>query len=148
MVRTSIVVLILSFLLATNALAGLGSSFYSSGYDGGGVVVTAVDIKDKGIYNLVISVNFLRKPKQGKIYKSDEYEDLIEILMIESRGIILQKVLESKELQITDFLNLKNSIQAEIEKRVKELKNKFLLEKDADVIFSLSNFFLLEPKEK
>jgi bifunctional pyridoxal-dependent enzyme with beta-cystathionase and maltose regulon repressor activities len=135
-------------LASSTAVAGLSSSLYSSAYGEEGVVVTAVDIKDQGLYNLVISIQFLRRPRDSKIYKSDEYEKLIDRLTVESRGIILQKVLETRELKLTDFPDLKNSIQSAVEKRIAELKSALLPEKEAEVVFSLANFFLLEPGEK
>ncbi len=148
MFRGFIIGLLITLCWTSAAIAGMASSFYSSGYAGESVVITAVDVKDRGIYNLVVSVQFLRKPRDSKIYKSDEYEELIDRLSVESRGIVLQKILETGALEMTDFLDLKNKIQAELESKASELKNKLLPGKDAEIVFSIGNFFLLEPKEK
>ena len=98
-------------LITSNSYAG----FYSSSYSReSGSIVAAVQIKDEGIYNLIISANFLRKPQDKKIYKSDAYEKLMDMLQVEWRGIAFQKALESKELKISGPIHLKNNIHSEI----------------------------------
>jgi hypothetical protein len=145
MVRKFIIVSILLSLCSSNAAA----SFYSSGYSReDGTVIAAVQIKEKGIYNLVVTVQFLRKPQDSKIYKSDEYEKLVDRLLVESRGIALQRILERKELSLSDFSELKKSIETDIGNLATKLKKKFLPEKDIEVVFSISDFFLLEPTDK
>jgi hypothetical protein len=149
MVRNFSIALVLIVLFATSALAEIGKGIYSSRLSREtGSVIAAVEIKEKGIYNLIISAQFLRKPQDKKIYKSDEYEHLMDRLMVEWQGIALQKVLESKELTINDFSRLKSSIETDIRKLVETLKTKILPGQDVEVVFSLSDFFLLEPKDK
>jgi len=145
MIRTLFIALILSFCLPSNTFAGFYSSQYSRE---SGTIVASVQIKDKGIYNLIISAKFLRRPQDKKIYKSDEYERFLDRLEVEWRGIALQKVLESKELSVADLIDLKNSIQTEIVKLVEQLKEKLVPDQNVEVVFSLSDFFLLEPREK
>lgn len=145
MIRTSCIMLILLLLLPLNTFAGFYSNQYSRE---SGTIVASVQIKDKGIYNLIITANFLKRPQDKKIYKSDKYEHLLDRLQVEWRGLALQKVLESKELSITDFVDLKNSIQTEIVKLIEQLKKKLVPEQDIEVVFSFSDFFLLEPKDK
>ncbi len=62
---------ILFLLLAPNALAGFSS--YDSPYSGDNIVAS-IQIKNKGIYNLVVSIQFLNEPYETKIYESDEKE--------------------------------------------------------------------------
>jgi len=145
MIRPFQISLFLFFLLSSNAFG----SFYSSQYSrDSSNIVASVQIKDKGIYNLIISVNFLRRPRDQKIYKSDEYVELLDRLQVEWQGIALQKVLESKEIQVTDLINLRNSIQTEISALAKRLKEKLVPKKEVEVVFSISDFFLLEPRDK
>jgi hypothetical protein len=59
--------------------------------------------------------------------------------------IALQKILESKVLKLTELVELKNNIETEIRKVIADLKNKYLPEKDVEVVFSIADFFLLEP---
>ena len=141
------------FSLATAILLFLASSsfagFYSSQYDTqSSSVVSAIQIKDKGIYNLVVSANFLRKPQDKKIYNSDEYDELMDRLSVEWRGIATQKILEAQELSVSELINLKNSIQSEIKALADQLKKQYVPDKNAEVVFSISNFFLLEPKDQ
>ena len=145
MVGKLIIVSILLALCSSNAAA----SFYSSGYSReAGTVIAAVQLKEKGIYNLVVTVQFLRKPQNSKIYKSDEYEKLVDRLLVESRGIALQRILERKELSLSDFSELKKSQETDIGNLATKLKKKFLPEKDIEVVFSILDFFLLEPTDK
>jgi hypothetical protein len=90
----------------------------------------------------------LRKPHDKKIYKSDGYEDLMDRLLVEWRGIALQKILESKEIEVTDLKNLKTDIETEVKKLADRLKNKLLPRQEVEIVFSVSDFFLLEPKDK
>ena len=148
MIRTLKLMLMSVLVFGSNAFAGFDSGFFSTGYTGGeGSVIAAVEIKDKGLFNLIVSIQFLRKPRESKIYKSDEYEQLIDRLLIESRGIALQKMLEAKDLKLTDLAQLKNTIEAEISNKITELKNRYVPGKDVEVVFSLSNFFLMEPRK-
>ena len=105
--RTLCYALIAFLLLTSSSFAGFYKSNYSSNYSR---VVASVQIKEKGIYNLIVTVNFLRKAQDKKIYKSDGYGHLIDRLQIEWRDIAINKILESKEIEITELINLKNSI--------------------------------------
>ena len=144
MLRAFLVVTTLFLLTTSNAFAG----FYSSSYDASVAVVATVEIENKGIYNLITSIQFLRKPQDNKIFGTDEYEYMINQLSVEARGVILQKVLEAKEIKITDFAALKSSIENEIRNLIENTKKKHGISQSTEVIFSLGNFYLLEPKDK
>jgi LPS O-antigen subunit length determinant protein (WzzB/FepE family) len=144
MVQSFSITLLIVLLSALNALAGFGSS-YSSTYSSDSVVAP-IQIKDKGLYNLVLSIQFLNEPYDKKMYKSDEYENFIRRLKVEWSGVALLQILKAKETSVNDLAGLKGNIEAEIAKLVDQLKNTYAFEKNVEVVFSLSNFFLLEPK--
>ena len=147
MVKKISIALFALLLLSSNAFAGFYSS--SPGYSReSGTVVAAVEINDKGLYNLVVTIQFLRKPQDTKVYKSDEYEKLVDRLLVESRGIILQRILELRNLSVSDFAALKKSIESDIGNLATQLKKKIISEQETEVVFSLSDFFLLEPTDK
>jgi len=56
--------------------------------------------------------------------------------------------LKAEELSINDLAALKVNIEKEVDKLADKLKKKYSLEKDVEAIFSLSNFFILEPNNK
>ncbi len=143
MMRSLSIILLLVLLFATNALAGFSS--YNSPYSSDSVIAP-IQIKDKGIYNLVISIQFLNEPYDQKIYKSEAYEKLIRRLKVEWSGIALYQILNAKEQSINDLVGLKGIIETEITKLADKLKDKYSLEKNVEVVFSLSNFFFLEPE--
>ena len=111
-------------------------------------VIAPIQIKDKGIYNLVVSIQILNTPYDDKKYKSYAYENLVKRLKVEWSGIATNQILSAKELSLNDLSGLKARIEAEISKLADQLKNKYALDNNSEVVFSVSNFFLLEPKEK
>jgi len=122
------------------------ASFSKFSYDPSSSIVAAVKIENEGIYNLVTSIQFLRKPQDSKIFGTDEYEYLINQVALESQGIILQKILEAKSIKISDLASLKVSIEAAIQELIDKTKKKHNVAANTEVVFSIGNFFLLEPK--
>ena len=94
----------------------------------------------------MISIQFINEPYEKKPYESDAYENFIRRLKVEWSGVALLQVLKANEQSINDLAGLKGNIEAEIARLADQLKNKYSLNKDVEVVFSLSNFFLLEPK--
>ena len=145
--RCSLSIMILIVLLyASGAFAG-GFISYDHPYSKDSVVAP-IQIKDKGIYNLVVSIQFLNTPYDERAYKSDAYERLVKRLKVDWSGLAILQILKSRELSINDLAALKGSIEAEIARLADQLKSKYSLDKNVEVVFSISNFFLLEPKEK
>lgn len=145
MLRSFIISLLLVLFITSNAFAGFSS--YSSPYSSDSVIAP-IRIKDKGLYNLVISIQFLNEPYDRKTYKSDAYENFIRRLKVEWSGVALLQVLQAEEQSINDLAVLKGKIETEILNLADQLKPKYSLPKEVEVVFSFSNFFLLEPKNK
>ncbi len=145
MFRSITITLVFVLLLSANALAGFGS--YSSPYNSDSIIAP-IQIKDKGIYNLVVSIQFLNEPYDRKPYNSDEYEKFIRRLSVEWSGVALLQILKSTEQNINDLAGLKQRIEGEILKLADGLKRKYKFDNNVEVIFSISNFFLLEPRNK
>lgn len=144
--RTFYIMIAIVVLFTSNAFAE-GWSKYEAPYIKENVVAP-VQIKDKGIYNLVVSVQFLNTPYDEKTYKSDAYEKFIKRLKVDWSGVAILQILKAKDMSISDLAVLKANIEAEISKLADQLKSKYSLDKNVEVVFSISNFFLLEPKEK
>jgi len=139
------IALLIAFLSVSNVHAGFGS--YDNPYSTDSVVAP-VQIKDKGLFNLVISIQFLTEPYEKKPYESDEYKNFIKRLNVEWSGVALSQVLQAKEQNINDLNALKTNIEAEINKLANRLKSKYQLNNNVEVVFSLSRFYLLEPRDK
>lgn len=139
------IALLIVTLVASNAFAGLSSYDSINSSDS---VIAPIQIKNKGIYNLVVSINFLNAPTEDKVYKSDPYEKFMRRLKVEWSGVAINQILKAKEQSINDLANLKANIEGEITKLANQLKSKYSVDKNVEVVFSLSNFFLLEPKDK
>ena len=136
----SLLVLLLS---GSPAFASFGSFNNSFSRDS---VVAPVQIKDKGIYNLVVSINFIHEPYEEKVYESDEYEDFINRLKVEWSGVVIRQILQTKELNVSDLAELEEKIEQAIHKLANKLKSKYSLQRNVEVVFSLSHFYLLKPK--
>jgi hypothetical protein len=132
-------------IVASNAFAGFSSYSDSNNRD---TVIAPIQIKNKGIYNLVVSIQFLNAPTEEKVYKSDTYEKFMRRLQVEWSGVAILQILKAKEQSINDLANLKTNIESEITKLANQLKNKYSVDKNVEVVFSISNFFILEPRDK
>jgi len=134
----------LFFLMMTSqSMAGLGSYGYSSPYSSD-VVTAPIRIKSKGMFNLVVSIQFQRVPFEKKDYESDEYKNFIERLKVEWGGVALQQILSEKEIAMSELVKLKNKIEAGVQKHADGLKAKYSLKSKTEVVFSLSNFFFVK----
>ncbi|MBU0681305.1 MAG: hypothetical protein KKD73_07780 [Proteobacteria bacterium] len=141
MFRAFPVMLTLLLLTASNSCAGL----YSFSYDRSGAVVATVEIENKGIFNLVTSIDFLRKPQDNKIFGSDEYQDMINRVSVEARGVMLQTILEAKQIKLSELAALKGKIEKEIENLIDKNKGIYGVT-STPVVFSIGTFYLLELK--
>lgn len=144
--RTLCIMIFVLALFASNAVAE-GFSKYEAPYSKDNAVAP-VQIKDKGIYNLVVSIQFLNTPYDDKIYKSDAYERFMKRLKVDWSGVAVLHILKTTEMSVTDLAGLKGNIEAEISRLADQLKSRYMLDKNVEVVFSISNFFLLEPKER
>lgn len=125
---------------ASNSSAG----FYSSSYDSSNSVIAAVQIDNK-IYNLVATIKFLNKPQDNKQFNTDEYQNMIKQVSVEAQGLIVQRILEAKQMKISDLSSLKTNIEIEVRKLIDKTKFKHGVAQNTEVVFTIGNFFLLEP---
>ncbi|USF86390.1 hypothetical protein [Candidatus Endoriftia persephonae] len=138
------ILLLMVLLSVSNAYAGFGS--YDNPYSTDSVIAP-IQIKGEGLFNLVISIQFLNEPYEKKPYESDEYKKFIKRLNIEWSGVALSQALQAKEQNINDLDILKSNIEAEINKLANKLKSKYSLNSNVEVVFSLSRFYLLKPRD-
>jgi len=143
--RSISIAFLMVLLFTSNALAGFSSYSDISSSDS---VIAPIQIKNRGMYNLVISIHFLNAPTEDKVYKSDPYEKFMRRLKVEWTGVAILQILNAKEQTVNDLANLKANIESEIAKLANQLKSKYSIDKNVEVVYSLSNFFLLEPKDK
>jgi len=129
------------FLLMVSSQIFAGS-FYSSPSIGGSLA-TSVTIENKGIYNLVISVQFLTEPFDKTPFTSNKYEEMIQRLNVEWRGEVLKTVLESSEYKVSDLSALKNKIDGNIAKLIAGAKKKHGVKSDVEVVYSIGSFYLV-----
>ncbi len=146
MIKDSLTIIACVLLFSATAMPSISSSFYSSGYDRYSEnVVVSVEIAEKGLYNLVVSIQSFDKPKSFKSYNTDTYKDMMQRFMVEARGITVRKILNRKEISVSDFSVLREEIDAELTKLADELAYKYFPNKQMILVYSISNFFLLKP---
>jgi len=122
------------------------AGFYSQSYDASGSVAVALQLDNKEIYNLIISIELLRKPQDGKVYESDNYENMMKQISVGWQNVAIQKTLDLKTIKFSDLCLLKSNIEKGISELIQKAKIKNGISSDVEVVYSLSNFYLLEPK--
>ena len=121
-----------------------GGSFKSS-YDSRSSVVATVEIENEGVYNLIASVQFLRIPYDTKIYKDDGYEDLINRLSVEWRGVALNVILQSNKYKISDLSALQENIDAALLELINSTRSKYKISNKAEVVYSITSMYIVKP---
>ena len=140
--------IVLGLLQGSVATAGtIQSGCMSRCGGGGGTVTAAVELADKGTYNLFVSVMFLRKPLEKMVYDSDDYKFMLDRLSVQWRGVALETILASGKMNITDLSALKDNVETRIRKLVAGEKEKIFPGRDVEVVFSLTGFYLMVPEE-
>jgi hypothetical protein len=142
MKRKSLITAIILLVFSSCALAG----YYKSGFGTDGNVVAAVEIEGKGIYNLIVSIQFLNQPYDKRDYTSDDYQELLKRLAVEWRGVALKTILEKNRYKISELPELKISIENEIDHLIRSAKKKHSVREDVEVVYAISSYYLLEPK--
>lgn len=127
----------------SDVFAGFG---YDSPYEYDSVIAP-VNIEGEGIYNLVISVQFMNQPYDKKIYKSDEYVSLLSRLSVMWSSVAINSVLQSEVSTFKDLYPLKKVIENEITKLADMYRKKYHVKGEPEVVFSISNFYLLDSKK-
>lgn len=136
---------ILFILILFTSTARAASYSYDNLYSSDNVIAP-IEIKNRGIYNLFISINILNTPYDKQIYKSTSYQNLIKRMQVEWGNAALAHVLSAKEQNINQLSLLKSNIIKDIQTLADQLKKKYGLGNDVEVVFSLTNFFLVEPR--
>jgi hypothetical protein len=142
--RNSLIIVIILLVFSSSSFAGL----YKSSYDTRGNVIAAVEIEGKGIYNLVVSIQFLSQPYDKRDYTSDDYQELLNRLAVEWRGVALKTILETNQHKISDLPELKISVENELDHLIRNAKRKHGVREDVEVVYAISRFYLLEPNNE
>lgn len=133
------------FLASTPSLAGFSS--YESFSSNGGVVAPIV-INEQGLFNLVVSVQFVREPYEKGSYESDEYHAFISRLSVEWQGLAIQKILDTPSIDPAGLSKLKESIESVINKLIEDTKSKYGIKDSTEVVYSVDKFYLIETVRK
>ena len=144
--RTFFATTLVFLLMSSGAIAGFGSG---SGYypiSGSNSVVAPVWVESEGLFNLVVSLDFLGRPEDTKLYKSDSYTQLIGHLSVKWRSIALDKILAVSTIETGGLADLKKEIESAVDKLVKDESAKLMGDQKVEVVYSLTHFMLLEPR--
>ena len=146
MKRTVLATTLVVVLMASNAIAGYGSGSDYYPRSGSSSVVAPVWVEDEGLFNLVVSLEFLDRPADTKLYKSDPYTQLIGHLSIKWRSIALDRILAVSTIEKGGLADLKQEIELAVDKLVKDEAAKLMGGQKVEVVYSLTHFMLLEPR--
>jgi len=137
----------LSIFLLVFGVSSASAGYFKSSIDSRGAASAAVEIEGNGIYNLIVSVQFLKQPYDKKEYDNDNYEELINRLTVEWRGLALNKVLESNNYKISDLAALKKQVESEIQSLINSSKSKHGVNQKTEVIYSITSFVLVSTTD-
>lgn len=124
-----------------------GFSSYESFSSNGGVVAP-IFINEQGLFNLVVSVQFVREPYEKGSYQSDEYHTFISRLSVEWQGLAIQKILDNPSIDSAGLSKLKESIESVINKLIEDTKFKYGIKDSTEVVYSVDKFYLIETVRK
>ena len=144
MYRIIAVSLISILLTSTLSLAG---GYYESPYRFDNVIAP-IQLENEGIYNLVISIQFLNEPYEEKPYETDNYKKFIQRMSVEWSNAALDAALNYKVSKIEQLPKLKSDIESKVLNLANQLKPKYSLKQDVEVVFTLSNFYLVYSKKE
>ena len=144
--RTIFATTLVFLLMSSGAVAGFGSGSDYYAISGSNSVAAPVWVEGEGLFNLVVSLDFLGRPEDTKLYKSDSYSQLINHLSVKWRSIALDKILAVSTIEKGGLADLKKEIESAVDKLVKDESAKLMGDQKVEVVYSLTHFVLLEPR--
>ena len=139
MVKFKLVLVLILISLIPSAFAG---GFYSSPSNRGHIA-TSVSIENKGIFNLVVSIEFLKEPLDKAPFTSDNYEEMMKRLNVEWSGVVSKRILTSNNYKMSDLAVLKENIEKDLAELITKSKKKHKVDSNAEVVFSIGSFYLV-----
>lgn len=143
MIKVRLFALLILVLVATSTHAGLS---YKS-YDSGSSIIVAVEIDSKGVYNLVVSVKFSNEPYDKKPYTSDAYDELINRLSVEWRGVALKEILKNNTYKLSGLSEIESKVDSVIQELIINSKNKHGIKANTEVVYSISSIYLVDTSD-
>ncbi len=144
MVKFKLLLLLIFISFIPSAFAG---GFYSSPSHRGHIatchIATSVAIENKGIFNLVVAIEFLKEPLDKAPFTSGDYEEMMKRLNVEWSGVVSKRILTSNNYKVTDLAVLKENIEKDLEVLISESKKKHNVDPNAEVVFSIGSFYLV-----
>lgn len=146
MKKTIITTALLLVFVSSSAIAGFGSSSDYYPRSDSGNVVASVRVEGEGVFNLVVSLEFLNRPGNTKLYKSPSYQQLINHLSVKWQSIALDKILAASTVEMGGLSDLKMEIESAVDVLVANEITKQMGGKKVEVIYSITHIMLLEPR--
>ncbi|WP_428034611.1 hypothetical protein [Amphritea sp.] len=140
-------VILLATILFTSSYSFAGFSSYENFSSNGGVVAPIM-LNEQGLFNLAVSVQFIREPYEKAPYESDEYHSLISRLSVEWQGVAIQNILDTPSIEHADLSDIKKAIESSIDKLIRETKSKYGIKDSTEVVYTVDSFYLTEAARK
>ena len=140
--RTLFATTLVFLFLSSGAIAG----FDYHPMPGSTSVVAPVWVEGEGLFNLVVSLDFLGRPADTKVYGSDSYTQLISHLSVRWRSLALDEILAVGTIEKGGLADLKKEIESAVDKLVDDESIKLMGDQKVEVVYSLTHFMLLEPR--
>lgn len=141
------ITLFVAMLAAMPASAG---EFFSSHRGGGSsqeVAVGSVEIKGRGVVNLVAVLEFVRPPNDPKTYKSDAYSDFLNRVEVGAKAVVLKVLLEKPSIELAEIKTIRENMDKALSEYLElEIQKAFPAEK-LNVAYGITMLYVSDPFE-
>lgn len=126
---------------ASSVLAS--SKYYSPFVKDVDEVIVAIESKANGTANLHVKVSLIsQREGDKKVYKSDEYQDMLTELELDVQGIVVDLIVGAGDLEKGTIQKLKHEIDDAIEKRIVEKKKAYFGDKEVNVGCKVTSMYV------
>ena len=136
----------LAMLLTTPASAEFFSK-YGTGGSSQAVAVGSVEVKGRGVVNLVAVLEFVRTPKDSKIYKSDAYEEFLDRVIVGAKSIVLKLLLEKSAIDPSELKTIRETIEKTVSHYFEVEAQKTFPSEKVFVNYGLTMLYISDPFE-
>lgn len=133
----------LIFMMISNCQGGLGS--YRSDYDTDEDIVSIVEIKNHGLYNMIGSIEFNTEELVEKIDK-DSYSEFITNLKLRVKSEVLATMFEKPVLEMNQLPSLQSNIVKKANKMISERIDSSKFKGKISLTFALTRLYIIPPK--
>jgi len=136
-------------MFAANVWAAGFSSFQSPYIKKVPPIIVAIAIKDTSLMkdarvaNLTTEISFIsERGGEKKLYKSDDYQNMLTELELESEGLVVDIVVNKKEIKKDELGNLKKEIEQAVQSLILKKKKDRFGDKEVRIDMAITSIYI------